>query len=1134
MRPRAVASVIAAVALAAAATAVWLFPRALPIVALEQKVTRDDALTRADSFFRVHALAPAGARTAVRFQGNDSLRTYVELAGGGHDSLNALVRGRDVAPFTWLVRAFVAGNPREARVAFAPDGRIIGFSRAFAESDQRPTISADSGRQLADHVLDSWTDERLSRWRFVTSSYDTKKTSGRVDRTYTYERADRRIAGAPIRIDVGIAGDTPSRIRPYVEIPESFRRRYAEMRSANELLSLIASLGILAVAIAGIVFLQRHARDQHVRWREAAIVGSVIGALGVAAGLNEMPGSWFGYDTATSPLSFQVIIAVGAVLTGGLTGVMTALTLAAAESATRAAFPWHLDWWKLWTYRGTKEVAARVAGGYAAACIAFAYVAVFYLVTRSLFGWWVPSELLDDPNQIASPIPWISGIAISLNAGVWEEALFRALPLSLLSFWVGQRPSRRRWIAGGIVASALIFGFAHSNYASWPPYSRGVEIFLDACFWGVLFVNFGLIVTVVAHFVYDLVLFGLFAASGTATQYRISAAIIAIALLAPAIVVVVQWVRQRRLVDAPADARFAAWVPDTEEAVEMPVAPPRMHTLSARARQLAMATMVLAAILALALPARSTLGPQFSANRADVLRAADSSLRVHGANPAGWTRLTATANDTLGPWPRFVREYKLVPLATRLATTIHPPAWWTVRYVHTSGSTSARTEEWRVRVWPDGRPLDARHIIPDSARRTNAAPADVRRIALSALAREGVDTATLSEAEYKEVARPARRDVSVTYTDTAVKLPVGAAARAWVQIAGDEPLVARRGVELPESFLRADRQRQTNRTIVGGIAVLLLVGAIAVGAIFAIRRRPELVHDGVLSRRQTITVISALAALAIVDRLNSLPGALFSYDTSEPWTRFLGTTALGFASVVPVVLFAMGVWLVLGALRRRVGIPMRVAESSGATLSDTVLGGLGLGSIVFAAGAVGTLIPNTQLPRSPHTLLDLAVPALDNIATIPISAMMMVAALGIPILVVLAVSRRRPIRLLLACLMVLLIAVIVFSSRPEMISVSRVVGFFGVVVLAVIVLRPWGSLSAWSWIVAALIGRGLDGLRETVHGLTWQEHVAGAVTAAVVSGLIVWIARRPPADSRNAAEFVPVNLEPDGAVGSVG
>src|SRR5918997_2139023 len=125
--PSRFALVVATIGVAAAAIAAWLFPRALPIVALEQSLTRDVALTRADSFFRTHSLAPARARTAVRFRADDSLRTFVELAGGGHDSLNALVRGDDVAPFIWSVRAFVPGSPREARVDFATDGRIIGF-----------------------------------------------------------------------------------------------------------------------------------------------------------------------------------------------------------------------------------------------------------------------------------------------------------------------------------------------------------------------------------------------------------------------------------------------------------------------------------------------------------------------------------------------------------------------------------------------------------------------------------------------------------------------------------------------------------------------------------------------------------------------------------------------------------------------------------------------------------------------------------------------------------------------------------------------------------------------------------------------------------------------------------------------
>jgi hypothetical protein len=1104
---------IAAVAIAAAATALWLFPRALPLVALEQTLTRDDARARADSFFRAHGLAPPGARTAVRFEGNDSLDTFVELAGGGHDSLNALVRGRDVAPFIWSVRAFVPGNPREARVHFAPDGRIVGFTRTLAEGDQRPEISADSGRVLAEQTLAGWIDERMDRWKFVTSSYETKKTSGRIDRSYTFERADRKISGAPIRVEVAIAGDLPSKIRPFVEIPEEFRRRYGEMRSANDLLALLAALGALAIAIAGIAFLGKSARVKLVRWRPPMIVGGLIGALTFAAGLNEMPGSWYSFDTATSPVAFQAMNALGATAIGALTMLLVGFTLAAAESATRQAFPRHLDWWKLWRFRGTTDVATRVAGGYAVACIGFAYVAIFYLVTRSLLGWWVPSELLDDPNQIASPMPWISGIAASLQAGVWEEALFRALPLSLFSLWVGQRPGRRWWMATGVVATAIVFGFAHSNYASWPPYSRGLEIFLDACFWGVLFINFGLIVTVVAHFVYDLVLFGLFAASGSAVEYRISAAIIGLALLAPAIAVAWQWMRQRGLVAAPDDVRFGAWTPAPREETVAAPAPLHEYALTRRARQLAMAAVIIGAVVAIARPPRPTLGPQFTADRGRVVRTADSVLRARGGDPAGWRRLTSNATDTLDAWPRFLQEYTLISRAQQLAATYEPPAWWVVRYVHSGGATAQhRTEEWRIRLWPDGRPLDVRHIIADSAHRNAADPTDVRRIALATLTLSGVNTATLQEAELKETARPSRKDVTVMYTDTAVKLPAGAVARAWVQVAGDEPLVARRGVELPEVFLRSDRARQTNRAIIAALCGLLLIGSFVTGALVVIRGRPSVLTDGTLDKRETLVLVGAIAALSLIDRLNKLPSTLVSYDTSTPWSRFIGSTAAGFALVAVVGLFALGLWLALGALRRRIGIPMLPGALSKSPSSDVLVAGLGLGATVFAMARVEALFDLSRVPRIPHvptTLLDRALPWVGDVPVLPYATILNVALIGIPILVVAGITRRWALRALIAAVALALAAAVAIALAPA--SETDLLGVILILVRAVVIafaLYSWGTLSAWSWIVSALVFRAFDGLRSVVYAPTGQEHAAGAFTFLAACVLVALIVRR--------------------------
>lgn len=1100
--------IVAAAGLVCAALAAWLFPRAFPIVALRQQLTRETALQRADSFFRAHDMAPASARTAVRFERNDSLRTFVELAGGGGDSLNALVRGRDVAPFTWSVRAFVPGDVREARVDFAPDGRILGFERKLAEADVRPTLSADSARRIAERVLATWVDPRPGSWRPAGASFETKKTSNRVDHTFTWERADRRVAGAPVRIEAVVAGDTPSRIRPYVEVPQSFMRRYGEMRSWNELLSVLASLGILAIALAGMAALARFARAGAVRWKEALLVGGAIGLLTVAAALNELPGSWFYYDTATSPATFRIELLLMAVLFGVATVLMTGFTLAAAEAATRAAFPRHLDWWKLWRYRGTREVASATGAGYAVAAVAFAYVALFYLVTRTLFGWWVPSELLDDPNLVASPMPWLSGLALSLNAAVWEEALFRALPLSLLSLWVGSRPRRGWWMAAGVVVTALVFGFAHANYESWPPYSRGVEIFLDACFWAVLFLRFGLLVTVVAHFVYNAVLFGIFAAQGSAPEYRVTAAIILAALLAPAAIVLWKRVRAGRFAHAPDDARFGAWTPAHEPEPEPEAGIRATTTLTPRARRLAIAAAVAAAALAVGRPRVAPRGPEFTATRAAAVAVADSTLRARGADPAAWKRLTLVGTDTLSGWPRFLRQHEAQGEAHRLAGTYAIPTWWIVRYVRTGGAAAERIEEWRVRVRPDGRLLDVRHLIPDSLPRDTADSTALRRIARLALAREGVDTLPLRETDVTETPRPFRRDVTVRYTDTAHSLPAGAAARAWVTIAGNEPLVARRGIELPETFERAERQRTSARMAVFGVLMLVLLALVVTGALVIRRRRPIVVDDGHLSRGQTTIALVALALLMVLSSLNTLPSQLYGYDPAQPWSTHLGMTALGYVTSIVFVLLVYGLWLALHALRRRVGIPM---AGDPAAARDIVAAGVGMAGAAYLTSGALALASERAVPPIPSTPLDLLVPPLAGVFDVPLNAIITCAVIGIPLLVAAGISARPVLRAVAGAAL----AAVVAGAAWAMQSISGDVTPLGAGLalaggaLVVVAILRWGAHAAWSWIVAALAFQIFAALRDAAHGPVWQVRVAAVLTAAVAAALIAALARRP-------------------------
>ncbi len=1117
---------LGAIIVVAGGLAAWLFPRAMPMLALRQQITRQVALQRADSFFQAHDLAPEGSRRAVHFEANDSLRTYVDLAGGGPDSLNALIRGRDFALFTWSVRAFVPLDPHEARVDFATDGRIVGFRRVLAESDRRPELDPDSARALATTVLADWIGQDTTLWSLSSSSYETRKTSGRVDRTFTFEREGRRIAEAPIRLDVVIAGDTPSAANPYVVIPQSFHRRYGEMRSANDLLAVIAQIGMLALLILGAFVLRHYALEQSVRWRPALVAGAVIGALIAAAGVNQLPGSWFGYDTATSPAVFRTTIVLEAILSGVGMAILVGLTLAAAEAAARHAFPDHLDWWKLGRHRGTRAVAGRVAGGYATAAYGFAYVALFYLVTRKLLGWWVPTELVNDPNLISTPLPWVSGVALSLQAGVWEESLFRALPLSLLAIWARNREHRGWWLALGVVGTAVIFGFAHSNYASWPPYSRGMEIFLDACLWAVLFLWFGLLVTVLAHFVYDLVLFGSFAASGDALPYRVTAAVILLVLLAPALAVAWRWVRQRGLGALPDEARFRAWRPGTEFRPEEAAAPVRTRTLSRRARELSLIVGGVALLLAVFVPSAPTLGPAFTAPRPRVLATADSVLAARGVDPSGWTRLSRPVTVGTDQLAHFLESHDDEKLASVLAAQYDIPAWWIVRYVHTSGTLADRAEEWRVRIRPDGAPLDVHHLLPDSVARDSIADAEAREIARATLSDLGFDTLALEASDLTQTVRPHRRDVTVTYTDTTLGLPDGAQAKVAVTLAGREAVQVQRSVDLPETFRRAERERADRLQVIMILCGVLFLTVVVVGGIRVGKRLDPVLSDGILDRRTTLIFVGSLTALGLTSFLNTLKTVLASYDTAMPWRNFLGLSLAELLAPPVAALIALALWYTLGALRRRAGIRLFPDGIGLAQRRDMLLAGLGAGALFALADIVPGVLQRTGVPAAPTTLLGRVVPALGTLFSVPVDAVMAVTTIGIPLLVVVGAARSTRGRALTGALLFLPLLGLVLSEVPRGTNIWLAGAAFvlGALAFLWLILRYWASYCGWSWVLAALIASGFRALRHLVHAPTLVEQGAGLVTLLGVVGLVTLAMRFP----RRVAE-TPSGLEESSA-----
>jgi hypothetical protein len=889
---------IAYALLAAAALAVaWrLFPLAIPLVNLDIRLARHDAVASAQARAERLALAPAGARTAARFAHDQTLQNYVELEGGGKPAFAQLVAGTAYAPYWWEVRLFEPGEVTESLLRFRPDGAAYGFTRKLPETwlpadPARRALEQDVARRLAEERAHADWDVDFALYTLL-EQVQQKRTSGRVDHGFVYERKGDAIGSAHLRLRLGVTGDALTDVTHFAQVPEAFERRFQELRSANNTIAGAASLAAgllygLGGCVLGVLWLLRR---HWLLWRPALAAGFVVGGLIGAMLLAATPTAWFGFDTAQSVNTFWTRQIGGALLAtlGGALGY--ALVFMAAESLSRRAFGDHPQLWRVWSRAAapTRQVLGRTVGGYLFVPIELALVAAFYYATNRWLGWWQPSESLTDPNILGSAIPALAPIALSLQAGFMEECVFRAVPLSLAAI-IGERYGRRGLAIGiAVVVQALIFGGAHASYPGFPAYSRLVELFVPSVLWALIFLRFGLVPTIVLHAVFDLALFAIPVFLVDAPGGDLQRVLVVAAGLVPLGIVAVQRIRAAAWGELAADLRNAAWQPAARAVDLHPPAGERGPAAIAgwiATFQRALPLLGVAGLAAWAwhTPFR-TDAPPLPQERGQAVAAADAVLAARGiALAPEWRRLSAPklALDDPGQaqWHKFVwREAGGDAYRKLVGTTLAPPAW-EVRYARFDGDVADRAEEWRVTIVGDGTARVVRHTLPEERPGAKLSRDAGLALAQSALGeRLRLDPAALALVGAEEKQRPARTDWTFVFAEPAVDVGTGGQARVAVTLAGDEIAAVGRFVHVPEEWQRAERERESRLTIVK-LVLAALFSIAALGALVtAVLRWTR--HE--CDRRALVAVAAIAFAASATGLANRWPLVAMGLSTAEP------------------------------------------------------------------------------------------------------------------------------------------------------------------------------------------------------------------------------------------------------------
>lgn len=964
--------VFVVLSVAAGLFAFRFFPRAFPIVTLDLEMDRAGALEAARELAEERGWGPAEPRQAASFGVDFDVQSFVELEGGGTEAFARMIEDGLYEAYTWKVRHFQEGVTRETTIRFTPEGRPYGFVETLSEAEPGPAISPDRARGIAESAARARWEIPLDDYELVEQGRE-ERPGGRVDHTLVYERPDVDLDGGRYRLRLGVGGDRLTELTHFVDVPEAFQRRYEEMRSANQAISLGGTVGMIVLLLGGVAGLVFLLRRRWVLWRAAVVWGSIVSGLMALAALNQWPLSWMGYDTAVSATNFtlqQLVLVLAQLLGLGLLYVVTFMT---AESLSRRAFPGHPRLWKAWSpnVAATPALLGRTTGAYLLISFFWAYEVGLYFFTRESLGWWNPSSALFHPDALATYFPWLTSIAISLQAGFWEECLFRAIPIAGAAL-LGKRYGRPwAWIGGALVLQALVFGAGHAGYPAQPAYARLVELIIPSLGWGFLYLAFGLLPAIVLHFAIDVSAFAIPLFVSDAPGAWIDQAIVVLLTLAPLWVVLAARLRKGAWKAMPEEGLNRSWSPpEPEEAPEEDderEAETR-EELSAGVRRAVWSLGVVGIVAWIVFQPFAGDAPPLEVERETAAGVARDLLDERGVEvPEPWRQMTRIAAEP-GQKTRFVWQEGGEEPYRELLGSYLPPPHWVIRYARFEGDVAERAEEYRVFVDPEGEVYRFSHRLPEGRPGASLSEEEARELAEMRIEEGyGLHLDVLEEISAVPAQHPERRDWTFTFQDPERYPLETGEARIVVEIAGDRVVDSHRLVHVPEEWAREQRDRRTARLVVQIaswiLVVLVVVGGMVTATVSWSRRR--------FSLRAFLTSFGVLVVLHLVEMGNGWPQIVASFSTAQPFE--LQLWAVVGVGAVFLVLMAAAVALIIGLVHAWIG-DRRISPSgwrpvvTGLSLAAAAAGVMALGSRMAPDAsplwgsyqAAGTLIPLVQ------------------------------------------------------------------------------------------------------------------------------------------------------------------------------
>ncbi|MDQ3099207.1 MAG: CPBP family intramembrane metalloprotease [bacterium] len=853
---------------------------------LDQEQAQQKALTLATDYLE----NPTAYKKATIFEIDETPKNYLEREIGAKQTGELAKADANLWYFT--TRLFKTLQKEEFYASFAPDGRIVSFTHNIDETKPGTKLDKVPAQAIATQFLESKCiicakTNFPQEWTLVQHTKTEKQN--RVDHVFVYERKNFSLKDARQRVSVGVGGEKIISFNEYLKVPEQWISSFNKEKSYNNIAQVVAqAFSTLFIMLPLVIIFFKKYREKKLALKVPYITAIIISAITVFESVNSFTSYYFGYPTTQASATIAILLIFGLIVTWLVTYITTEATLATAESLFREVFPSRKNTTSL--IKKALVTPFSTKGIFIGSCVGisfFLYELGYYFLGRSL-GFWVPADInySDAFNSVA---PWMYPLTIGLLPAVSEEVTYRLFGISLFTKVFGKWiKNSKAAIILAIITSSVSWAFLHSAYPQMPFFVRGVELTIIGIAFSWLFLRFGILSSIAAHYMFNAMQMAIFFLGSKDLIVGSSSFIVALLpFWIVAISVALQKIKARKITDdqIPTNLESETMIEEQKPQVEMIKTPivraPIAQPIASKMKIL----LVVVSICSLALLQEGSSANQTQEvsknsiiHRSQAISKAKDFLTRSNIDYSSFTAVaTIDFNQTDDTIINYLQAHA-TPGAVNYFTTKNsePEMVWYIRFFKPE-----QKEEYAVTLHLDGKVYTHNHIIEEKAAGARLSQAEAEDLATTYLSQKSRDGSSFDVLNTENLKRDNRDDYRFTFEDK--EKIADATRRIVIDVVDGRPQNLQSYIKIPDNSLRESEAITSKQLLymIGGTILSLIVLGLLSNTFFMLYREKK------LTKKFGIRIAIIAILFSIISQLNN--GTIFfaTYDTDLPYWVFI-------------------------------------------------------------------------------------------------------------------------------------------------------------------------------------------------------------------------------------------------------